>query len=441
MQSLGICLDFNPRLRFFPSKSLGSVKLKIELTTPKKRYHSDRETQRIPGINFEKLRDPDNTVRYRDRVELKLEERDRTGPRRQDDLTEWNEIAEIVTSAAEEICGIQEKKIENPWMLGHEAEAQTLRNRIIGAITARNQLMEEERLAEIADRPRILVELNQRREDLMIVRRELQVKTRNWEKEWWEKLINECKEAGDIGNTGIVYKRLRELGLRGIKKAPESTTLTKEDFKNQFQKISKDRFENDPEVMEATIDMIEDISETDEAKMWAEQLDGIPDREEIMTQMKKMRDSAPGQDGVRLAYLMLAGPEIIDKLVNMVQYMFQNGAEKWEESLKVGLVIPLFKKGDRNDANNFRGVVLLAMGSRIVARIAADRIRIWAEEMKLLDDDQSGFRKGRSTADVTQMMFKIQEDTTDLIKRARAIGEEIDEGELPAARLLDLKKA
>ena len=131
----------------------------------------------------------------------------------------------------------------------------------------------------------------------------------------------------------------------------------------------------------------------------------------------------------------------MEKLVNMVQYMFQNGAEKWEESLKVGLVIPLFKKGDRNNANNFRGVVLLAMGSRIVARIAADRIRIWAEEMKLLDDDQSGFRKGRSTADVTQMMFKIQEDTTDLIKRARASGIEIDEGELPAARLLDLKKA
>ena len=417
------------------------VKLKLELIEPKKRYHSDRETQRIPRINFEKLRDPDTAIRYKDRVELKMEERDRNEPRRQDDLTEWNEIASIVTSAAEEICGRQEKQIENPWMLGHEAEVQTLRNRINGAITARNQLMEEERIAEIADRPRILIELNQRREDLKTARTELQVKTRIWEKEWWDKLIDECKEAGEIGNTGIVYRRLRELGVRGMKKAPESTTLTKEDFKNQFQKISKDRFENDPEEMEATVDMIEDISETDAAKICAEQFDEIPSREEIITQMKKMRDSAPGQDGVRLSYLMSAGQEITEKLVNMVQYMFQNGAEKWEESLKVGLVIPLFKKGDRNNANNFRGVVLLAMGSRIVARIAADRIRIWAEEMKLLDDDQSGFRKGRSTADVTQMMFKIQEDTTDLIKRARASGIEIDEGELPAARLLDLKKA
>ena len=44
------------------------------------------------------------------------------------------------------------------------------------------------------------------------------------------------------------------------------------------------------------------------------------------------------------------------------------------------------------------------MASRILARALESRLREWAEDinMNLLDDDQSGFRKGRTTADVSQ---------------------------------------
>ena len=80
--------------------------------------------------------------------------------------------------------------------------------------------------------------------------------------------------------------------------------------------------------------------------------------------------------------------------------MWMNGSDRWEEELKTRLVIPLHKKGDRNNPNNFSGVVLLSMGSRIVARIMASRLRLWSKRLGLMDDDQSGFRKGRSTADV-----------------------------------------
>jgi hypothetical protein len=57
------------------------------------------------------------------------------------------------------------------------------------------------------------------------------------------------------------------------------------------------------------------------------------------------------------------------------------------------------------------------MGSRILGRILAVRLRDWAEAMKLVDDEQSGFRKGRSTADTTQFMYRIQEDAIDLRRR------------------------
>ena len=52
-----------------------------------------------------------------------------------------------------------------------------------------------------------------------------------------------------------------------------------------------------------------------------------------------------------------------DALIGMVQFMFEERAHKWDEWLKGGVMCPLFKKGDRREKDNCRGVVLLAMGS------------------------------------------------------------------------------
>ena len=56
-----------------------------------------------------------------------------------------------------------------------------------------------------------------------------------------------------------------------------------------------------------------------------------------------------------------------------------------------------------------------------------------------MDDEHQGFRKGRSTADATQMMVRINEDMEDL--RRRMEGSVLEEKEVVVARLLDLKKA
>ena len=57
----------------------------------------------------------------------------------------------------------------------------------------------------------------------------------------------------------------------------------------------------------------------------------------------------------------------------------------------------------------------------------------------LLDDNQAGFRKGRSTADATQILMRLQEDGVDLRKRGGAGAGQDDF--VPSARLLDLRKA
>ena len=120
--------------------------------------------------------------------------------------------------------------------------------------------------------------------------------------------------------------------------------------------------------------------------------------------------------------------------------MFREDADLWDDALKCGVVVPLYKKGDRDDPGNYRGVCLLSMGSRILARIIAARLQVWAEEVGALDDDQQGFRKGRSTADAAQVMMRFHEDAEDLEGR-RQPDEEVEERDVMVARLLDLKKA
>ena len=98
------------------------------------------------------------------------------------------------------------------------------------------------------------------------------------------------------------------------------------------------------------------------------------------------------------------------EFVKIAKKMFTTRASNWDAILKTGQIVPLHKKGCRSDVNNYRGVCLLAMGSRIIAKIAANRLRGWSERLNLLDQNQSGFRSNRSTADATQVLVRIHED-------------------------------
>ena len=404
-------------------------KLLIEM---KKWHWKTEERKRVPKIRWERLKDPETARLFKFKVEEITENRVEDADNTIEEVTGWEEIVSTSIAAAKEICGEQEKRVENPWMVGKDVRLQELKSRISGAVSRRNQIRELH-----ADGP----DLDRARDELKEARREMKGQLRDWEKQWWEEIISKCKEAGERGDSGTVYKTLKDLGKRDWKGSVQTTNITTAEFKDHFESVSKERFENSPEEIDEAVREVEDISETDLAREWRPMLDEVPSQEEILKEMSKMRESAPGEDGVRLIYMTKGGEMMTQKVVEMVQFMWMNGSDKWEEGLRTGLVIPLHKKGDRDNPNQYRGVVLLSMGSRIVARIMASRIRLWSEALGLMDDDQSGFRKGRSTADVTQVMVRLQEDTNDLKRRLEKEGREIPEGEEPVARLLDLRKA
>ncbi|KAL9977332.1 hypothetical protein ACROYT_G014722 [Oculina patagonica] len=104
---------------------------------------------------------------------------------------------------------------------------------------------------------------------------------------------------------------------------------------------------------------------------------------------------APGADGI-CAELLKAGKTLISTIL---QKIFQEIwiSENMPEDWKTGLIVRLAKKGDLSDCNNWRGVTLLSLTSKVFSKIILGRMSAALE--KDIRKEQAGFRKGRSCSD------------------------------------------
>jgi hypothetical protein len=207
------------------------------ITIEIKKWHWKTDNRKkVPKIRWERLKDPEIVAQYRLRIREIFEERgDIEEEEGEEETSNYREIIEVVTQAATEVCGIQERRIENPWMIGREEDLQRMKSRISGAVTARNDLGERER----TQGQNLEVEIGQVRERLKEARREMKRETRRWEREWWEEIINQCAEAEGRGDSGKMYRVLKDLGRRGWKGKADTTTITKEEFRDHFKAVSE----------------------------------------------------------------------------------------------------------------------------------------------------------------------------------------------------------
>ena len=65
----------------------------------------------------------------------------------------------------------------------------------------------------------------------------------------------------------------------------------------------------------------------------------------------------------------------------------------WKESI----IVPIYKKGDKSDCSNYRGISLLPTTYKILSNILLSRLTPYVEE--IIEDHQGGLRRNRSTTD------------------------------------------
>ena len=82
---------------------------------------------------------------------------------------------------------------------------------------------------------------------------------------------------------------------------------------------------------------------------------------------------------------------------------------KVPQAWKDAVLIPIFKKGDKTQCDNYRGISLLNHGGKILAKIIANRLSVFSEQEGLLPEEQCGFRRERSTYDALWVARLLQE--------------------------------
>ena len=86
-------------------------------------------------------------------------------------------------------------------------------------------------------------------------------------------------------------------------------------------------------------------------------------------------------------------------LLNLTHTVWQVPRE-WADAI----LVPIPKKGNLRNCDNWRGIALLDVVGKVVAKILQERLQQVAEEE--LPESQCGFRKGRGCAD---MFFTIRQ--------------------------------
>ena len=119
--------------------------------------------------------------------------------------------------------------------------------------------------------------------------------------------------------------------------------------------------------------------------------------EELVSSIKKLgNNKAPGPD------------KIINELIKnviplrpVILGLFNNILDKGEfpDGWKVGIIVPLLKKGDPDDPNNYWGITLMSCLGKLFTRIMCARLDKWTDDNGVYMAGQSGFRAGHSTSD------------------------------------------
>ena len=125
--------------------------------------------------------------------------------------------------------------------------------------------------------------------------------------------------------------------------------------------------------------------------------------EEVQAALKRLkRNKAAGVDGIRAEHILDASELLLNPLVQTFnQVLNQAVPPAW----CTGLIHPIFKAGDPEDAANYRGITVVVILAKLYAMVLEARALGWAEHEKCRAKGQAGFRKDFRTSD---QVFIIQ---------------------------------
>ena len=287
----------------------------------------------------------------------------------------WSEMKEAYIKTAENIIGFRQKK-DKKWL------SETTWKRIDERRKIKENILE-------AKSERIKTRYE---EEYTAKDREVKTSARNDKRKFVDELADEAEQAAARGELSTVYKITKELtGHRHNNYTPvrnkegQILTTETEQAERWVQHFTEVLNQPDPEILADPIPSVElDIDCS------------LPKEKEVKAAIKRMKNNkAPGIDTLQAELLKVD----INTSSKIITNLFKKIWEKEEvpEDWDKGLIFKLPKKGDLKNCDNWRGITLLSIPSKIFCWILLKRIDS-AIDVKLRQE-QAGFRKGRGCID------------------------------------------
>ena len=109
----------------------------------------------------------------------------------------------------------------------------------------------------------------------------------------------------------------------------------------------------------------------------------------------------------------------------MINVLLNQG--KFLATLKIAKAIPIHKRGDKNECDNYRPISLISNITKLIEKTVHERLYSFLEKEQLLFEGQFGFRNNQSTTDA-------------LIDITEWIWDACDKGLSACGAFLDFKK-
>ena len=137
-------------------------------------------------------------------------------------------------------------------------------------------------------------------------------------------------------------------------------------------------------------------------------LAAAPRVDEILSVIKTLSaGKAPGSDGIPAEILKAGGGVLAQHLSNLFNLIWTQ--EVIPRELRDATIVRIYKrKGSRSQCDNYRGISLLSVPGKVLARILINRFTEHIAE-HFLPESQCGFRKYRGTVDMIFSARQLQE--------------------------------
>ena len=122
------------------------------------------------------------------------------------------------------------------------------------------------------------------------------------------------------------------------------------------------------------------------------------DEKEIEQKIKAMKDNKALVPNSIKTKILKVHPKTSSKhLAELINLRLNQG--KFPTILKIANVIPIHKRGDKSECDNYRPISLISNISKLIEKTVHERLYFFLEKEQLLFEGQFGFSNNLSTTD------------------------------------------